>query len=30
MKGQPRSFKTAEEFYDKFKEYVDYCHKEER
>ena len=30
MKGQPRTFKTAEEFYNKFIEYVSYCDKEER
>ena len=30
MKGQPRTFKTAEEFYNKFIEYVSYCDKKER
>lgn len=30
MKGQPRTFKTAEDFYNKFIEYVSYCDKKER
>lgn len=30
MKGQPRAFKTDEEFYNKFIEYVEYCNKEQR
>ena len=29
-RGKPRKFKTSKDFYDKFKEYVNYCNDEHR